>query len=64
MEERFWLLDFDEEDHLIDLLKTITSGDPLTCIVDEDAGGIIAYVLGDEEYVDALCTALNDGNVV
>ena len=58
---RFWILDYDLRDHEHDLLRSIAN-DGITCIVDEDAGGIVAYVLGDDGYVDALCNALNKGD--
>ncbi len=42
-EERFWSMDL-EEGNKRDLLKSMNSED-ITAIVDEEAGGIIAYAL-------------------
>lgn len=47
MDERFWLLDFDAADHQDDLREAVRTG-KLIAVVDEDAGGIIGYALGDE----------------
>ena len=44
---RFWLLDYSTEDHQDDLANTVRDG-ALIGVVDEDAGGIIAWALGDE----------------
>lgn len=40
---RFWLLDFDEQDHRADFNATTP-----VCIVDEEAGGIIAYAVSED----------------
>ena len=52
-EPRFWFLDFFKEAHEKDILESIKKGE-LTCLVDEKAGGIIAYFLyskGREEEI-------------
>jgi hypothetical protein len=43
----YWLLDYCTEDHADDFADSVSKGDVI-CIVDEDAGGIIAYALGEE----------------
>ena len=57
--DRFWLLDYDVRDHVEDLLRSIANG-KITCIVDEDAGGIVAYVVNDYNYAIDLVGRLND----
>lgn len=41
---RYYAINFDSEDHLEDLVDSAEDGH-LMCIVDEEGGGIIAYVL-------------------
>lgn len=53
-EDRYWLLDYWPEDHEEDLLNT----NELTCIVDEEAGGIIAYAVS-EEFAEKIVEALS-----
>lgn len=52
-DDRYWILDFDERDHRPDFAAT----DPV-CIVDEDAGGIIAYAVS-EDVAQRIVAALN-----
>ena len=56
MEVRFWQMDFYTDDHMDDLVISASEGD-LICIVDEEAGGIIAYALGYEN-ADVIMKAL------
>lgn len=62
MESRFYPLDFDRRDHLTDLVKSAEKGE-LECLVDEDAGGIVAYIINPqgyhrtEEFIAALTVA-------
>jgi hypothetical protein len=44
MDDNFWVMDYWPEDHEEDLLDS-----ELACIVDEEAGGIIAYAVNWEE---------------
>lgn len=61
-DDRFWVLDFDERDHLADLVKSAKNGE-LECLVDDNEGGIVAYVINPrgyhrtEEFVAALTVA-------
>ena len=43
-DSRYWVLDYDPADHEADLLASIREG-RFSLIVDEEAGGIVAYVL-------------------
>jgi hypothetical protein len=62
---RFWVLDFDKRDHLSDLVRSLIDGE-IECLVDEEAGGIVAYVINPvgmhrtEEFVAAL-TVTDEG---
>lgn len=60
MDGRFYTIDFDHGNHVVDLLRTIANGG-ITCIVDEDAGGIVAYVIDPAGYHrgDEFAAALN-----
>jgi len=51
-------MDFNPEDHLLDLEKRVDFGE-MVCIVDEEAGGIIAYAIG-EEHAKMIVQALNN----
>lgn len=44
---RFWILDYDEQDHASDLLRAIADK-TIVPVVDEEAGGIIAYAVSIE----------------
>ena len=44
-EPRFYSIDWDDDDHLADLLRAFKAGD-LVPVVDDEAGGIICYALG------------------
>lgn len=55
-ERRFWLLDWDDADHANDLVRTMRAG-KLVGVVDENDGGIVAYVIG-EEYAEKIVDAL------
>jgi hypothetical protein len=57
-EPRFSTMDFNPEDHLLDLEKRVDFGE-MVCIVDEEAGGIIAYAIG-EEHAKMIVQALNN----
>ena len=46
-EPRHWTQDLDEDGNVMDLLGSIHRGE-MVAIVSEDAGGIIAYALGDD----------------
>lgn len=57
MESRFWLLDWDRSDHFEALANAVDAG-RLVAVVDEEAGGIIAYALG-EQHAKEISKALN-----
>ena len=44
---RFWLLDYCTEDHKEDFDNSVARGE-IIGIVDEEAGGIIAYACGEK----------------
>jgi hypothetical protein len=60
MEMRFWTLAFDADDHLADAIRSMMIGH-VTCLVDEEQGGIIAYVIDPphSKRVDEIAEVLN-----
>jgi hypothetical protein len=59
---RFWVLDFNASDHSEDLKKSMDNGE-LTCIVDEKAGGIVAYVIHKALSPEAVVEALEGSEI-
>jgi hypothetical protein len=61
-DSRFWVLDFNTKDHSEDLKKSMDNGE-LICIVDEKAGGIVAYVIDKAISADAVVEALEGAGI-
>jgi hypothetical protein len=55
-EDRYWILEFSNEDNGIDAVSEVT-GLPLVGLVDEETGGVIAYITADR--ASDICGTLN-----